>query len=62
MKERESQLRQKVLQWLAYAEEDLRLARHGLTLQSNCPYRLIAYHGQQCAEKLRASKKQSVTL
>ena len=35
MKERESQLHQKVLQWVAYAEEDLRLAQHGLTLQSN---------------------------
>ncbi len=51
MKKREKLLDQKVLQWLSYAEEDLRLARHGLTLQSNCPYRLIAYHGQQCAEK-----------
>jgi len=51
MKKREVQLRQKVLQWLVYAEEDLRLAQHGLSLQSNCPYRLIAYHAQQCAEK-----------
>jgi len=51
MKKRERELRQKVLQWLVYAEEDLRLARHGLTLQSNCPYRLIAYHAQQCVEK-----------
>jgi len=41
----------KVLQWLSYADEDLRLARHGLTLTSECPYRLIAYHAQQCAEK-----------
>ena len=51
MKKREKELRQKVLQWLVYAEEDLRLARHGLTLKSNCPYRLIAYHAQQCVEK-----------
>lgn len=51
MKKRERQLRQKVLQWLVYAEEDLRLAKHGLTLQTNCPCRLIAYHGQQCVEK-----------
>lgn len=41
----------KVHQWLAYAEEDLRLAQYGLTMPSSCPYRLIAYHGQQCAEK-----------
>ncbi len=51
MKKRERQLQQKVLQWLIYAEEDLRLGRHGLTLESNCPYRLVAYHAQQCAEK-----------
>jgi len=51
MKEREKQLRRKVIQWLVYAEEDLRLAKHGLTLQINCPCRLIAYHAQQCAEK-----------
>ena len=51
MKKRERQLRQKVFQWLLYAEEDLRLARHGLTLENNCPCRLIAYHAQQCAEK-----------
>lgn len=41
----------KVHQWLSYAEEDLRLARYGLTMSSSCPYRLIAYHAQQCAEK-----------
>jgi len=51
MKEREQQVRRKVLQWLSYGEEDLSLARHGLTLESNCPYRLIAYHAQQCVEK-----------
>jgi len=41
----------KVIQWLEFADEDLRLARHGLTLTSGVPYRLIAYHAQQCAEK-----------
>lgn len=41
----------KVHQWLSYADEDLKLARCGLTMSSNCPYRLIAYHAQQCAEK-----------
>jgi HEPN domain-containing protein len=41
----------KVLKWLNYGDEDLRLARHGLSLSSYCPYRLIAFHAQQCAEK-----------
>lgn len=41
----------KVRQWLQYGDDDLLLARHGLTLQSSVPYRLIAYHAQQCAEK-----------
>ena len=42
---------QKVRQWLAYAKEDLHFARHGLKLGSDCPFRLVAYHAQQCAEK-----------
>ncbi len=34
----------KVQQWLAYADEDLALARHGLTMAIAAPpYRLIAY-------------------
>jgi len=41
----------KAKQWMIYGDEDLRLARHALTLLSGCPYRLIAYHAQQCAEK-----------
>lgn len=41
----------KVHQWVACAEEDIRLAQHGLIMRSNCPYRLIAYHSQQCAKK-----------
>jgi len=42
---------EKVKKWLTYADEDLRLAQHGLTLETACPHRLIAYHAQQCAEK-----------
>jgi HEPN domain-containing protein len=42
---------EKVKQWLAYADEDLRLARHGFSVPDVPPYRLIAYHAQQCAEK-----------
>jgi len=41
----------KVSQWLTYGDEDLSLARHALTLSTAVPYRLIAYHAQQCAEK-----------
>ena len=41
----------KVQQWAIYADEDLRLARHGMELEADRPYRLIAYHAQQCAEK-----------
>jgi HEPN domain-containing protein len=47
----DSEIQKKVIQWLEYGDEDLRLARHGLTLTSGVPYRLIAYHAQQCAEK-----------
>ena len=46
-----SHVKKKVVQWLEFADEDLRLARHGLTLRTGVPYRLIAYHAQQCAEK-----------
>ncbi|MBI5473150.1 MAG: HEPN domain-containing protein [Ignavibacteriae bacterium] len=41
----------KVKKWLAFADEDLQYARHGLAIQNNPPYRLIAYHAQQCVEK-----------
>ena len=41
----------KVLQWLNFADEDIQLARHALTLSTAVPYRLVAYHAQQCAEK-----------
>jgi len=44
-------IRNKVRQWLDYAEEDLKFARHGLTLGTEAPFRLVAYHAQQCAEK-----------
>ena len=41
-----------VKQWLSHGDEDLRLAAHAMTLQAEeAPYRLIAYHAQQCAEK-----------
>ena len=51
MSDVESEIVRKVRQWLRHADEDLRLARHGLTLRTRCPHRLVAYHAQQCAEK-----------
>jgi HEPN domain-containing protein len=45
------ELVKKARKWITYAEEDLRLAKQGLKISSSCPYRLIAYHAQQCAEK-----------
>ncbi|MDO8303798.1 MAG: HEPN domain-containing protein [Sedimentisphaerales bacterium] len=41
---------EKVKKWLSYANDDLRSARHLMTL-ADCPYSLVAYHAQQCAEK-----------
>lgn len=40
-----------VRQWVDHAEEDIRLARHGFKLATAAPYKLIAFHAQQCAEK-----------
>lgn len=47
----DNEILRRVRQWLSYGDEDLRLARHALTLSTGPPYRLIAYHAQQCAEK-----------
>jgi HEPN domain-containing protein len=48
---REKVLR-KVGEWLTHADEDLQLATYALTMAAQAPpYRLIAYHAQQCAEK-----------
>ncbi len=41
----------KVNQWMKYGDEDLHMANHALNMTDECPYRLIAYHAQQCAEK-----------
>ena len=42
---------EKVKHWVEIAEEDLHLAKFALTMTSNVPYRLIAFHAQQSAEK-----------
>ena len=41
----------KVKQWISFGDEDLNLANHGLTIIIDTPYRLIAFHAQQCVEK-----------
>ncbi|MHC4073766.1 MAG: HEPN domain-containing protein [Planctomycetota bacterium] len=51
MSEIEAEILKKVMQWLSLADEDLNLASHALGLGAKSPYRLIAYHAQQCAEK-----------
>ena len=47
----EAPIIEKVRQWLAYADEDLRVARHGFSMPGTPPCRVIAFHAQQCAEK-----------
>lgn len=42
---------QQVLKWIEYADEDLRVTDIVSSLSSNVPYRIVAYHSQQCAEK-----------
>lgn len=51
MSARPDSLLEKVHQWLAYGDEDLHLAEGALQAMEVCPYRLVAYHAQQCAEK-----------
>jgi len=43
----------KVGQWFTHADEDIRLALGAMNLPGDeePPYRLVAYHAQQCAEK-----------
>ena len=40
-----------VAEWISFADEDLSFARLGLGASGTRPFRLIAYHAQQCAEK-----------
>lgn len=51
MNHKSKELKEKVKHWIELAEEDLRVAKHSLTMSSNIPYRIIAFHSQQCAEK-----------
>ena len=40
-----------VRQWVERAEEDLLTAEHTLTLGKRCPFPIVCFHAQQCAEK-----------
>ncbi|MHB8834491.1 MAG: hypothetical protein ACYC9Y_02115 [Candidatus Methylomirabilia bacterium] len=44
-----------VRQWIERAQEDLRLSEHAMTMSTAIPYRLVAYHAQQCKD-LREKK------
>lgn len=50
MNERPESL-QIVRQWIEKAENDLIAAEHTLTLTPNCPFEIVCFHAQQCAEK-----------
>lgn len=41
----------KINEWIEIADEDLTIAKHGFSISSGVPYRIIAFHSQQCAEK-----------
>ncbi len=47
----EYEIHNKVNIWIAFAEEDLCMAQYAITMKNAVPYRLIAFHAQQCAEK-----------
>ena len=53
MKVPDEQVLHKVKQWFIHGDEDIRLAVHAMAFQGEeePPYRLVAYHAQQCAEK-----------
>jgi HEPN domain-containing protein len=51
MSPKKEDLFERVKHWIELAEEDLHVAKYSLTMSSNVPYRIIAFHAQQCAEK-----------
>ena len=51
MKNENKNIGNKVLKWVEYADDDLRMAEIAFAVSSNVPYRTIAFHSQQCAEK-----------
>jgi HEPN domain-containing protein len=51
MTSRDEAVVEKVRHWMMLADDDLRVAEHTLGMTDACPYRLVAFHAQQCAEK-----------
>ena len=51
MKQNKIEIIDKVKQWIKLAKDDINLAEFGLTMKSSCPYKLLAFHAQQCIEK-----------
>ena len=56
MNDIEKEIHRKVNLWMAYADEDLHLAKYALKLRP-APCRLIAYHAQQCTESLQDAEE-----
>ncbi len=51
MNDNDDDIINKVRHWVELADEDLRVAKFTLKMKSNVPYRIIAFHSQQSAEK-----------
>lgn len=51
MKKENNELSSYIKQWIDIAEEDLALAKRGLSVSSGISYRIICFHSQQSAEK-----------
>jgi HEPN domain-containing protein len=49
------EIREVVRRWITKAEHDLRIAEHALTLGEECPFDMVCFHAQQCAEKYLTS-------
>jgi len=49
MSVKKSAVAKKAKEWLLHADEDLQLAKHAFKLKTSAPFKLIAYHAQQCS-------------
>jgi HEPN domain-containing protein len=52
MNEIDARIQYNVKEWISYAKGDLTFAQHGLTLEDEQSHRIVAYHAQQCVEKI----------
>jgi HEPN domain-containing protein len=46
-----SKVKRVVKQWVEKADHDLLMAEHAMNLGEDCPYDMVCFHAQQCAEK-----------